>query len=236
MHTAVSFLLYKLFMIFSIITLFPEMFDGLFSSSILKRAQNRKIITIKFVNLRDFGQGKHKIVDDRPYGGGVGMVLKVDVMDCAIQAARIKNINECVILLDPKGEQFEQEHVEDLTEFDHIILICGHYEGVDERVSMLIDRRISLGNFVLTGGEIPAAAIIDAVSRHVKGVLHKAEAASNESFSRVNGKRLLEYSHYTRPAEYKGMKVPEILLSGNQKKISEFQHEEAITLSKKRKI
>src|SRR5581483_6881453 len=131
--------------------------------SILKRAQKENAISIRFINLRDFGQGRHKIVDDRPYGGGVGMVLKVDVMDHAIQSARIEGKKECVILLDPKGKRFEQSDVEKFIEYDHLIFICGHYEGYDERILSLIDKEVSLGDFVLTGGEIPAMAIVDAV-------------------------------------------------------------------------
>ena len=220
-------------MIFSIITLFPEMFDGPFKASILKRAQNSGAIEIRFINLRDFGEGRHKVVDDRPYGGGVGMVLKVDVMDRAIQATRIKDKTELVILLDPKGQRFMQSHVEEFKKVEHLVLICGHYEGYDARIRSLIDRQISLGDFVLTGGEIPAMAVVDAVARHIPGVLQKADTPQNESFTEVDGQRILEHEHYTRPEKYKGMKVPEILLSGNHAKIHEYQLKEAREITKK---
>lgn len=224
-------------MLISIITLFPEMFESVFASSIPKRAQEEGLITINYVNLRDFGIGKHKTVDDTPYGGGIGMVLKVDVIDRAIQATRKNEKGELVALLDPKGETYAQETAENLSKLSHLILICGHYEGVDERVRTLVDREISIGDYVLSGGEIPAMVVAESVIRLIPGVLKKEEAASIESFSLRQGKsaRLLEHPQYTRPPEYKGMKVPDILFSGHKAKIEQYRKEQAVEETKKRK-
>lgn len=210
----------------SIITLFPEIFSGVFNSSIIKRAQEDNHVSIHFYNLKDFGIGKHKIVDDTPYGGGVGMVLKVDVLDNAIQAARnsynLPDKKEKVILLDPKGEKYTQRHAQNYTHYDHLIMICGHYEGYDERVRELVDDEISIGDYVMSGGEIPAMVIAESVIRLLPGVLKHDEAHRFESFSEEKD-GLLEHAQYTRPADYKGMKVPEVLVSGNFAKIEEFR-------------
>lgn len=214
----------------TILTLFPEMFAGPFSESILKRAQEKGLLEIKFINIRDFGQGKHKVVDDRAYGGGVGMVLKVDVLDIAIQAVKDPNLSkdqQKVALLDPRGKTFKQATAQEFSKLKHLILLCAHYEGVDERVRSLVDETISIGDFILTGGEIPAMLIVDAVSRLVPEVL-KEDATTYESFSANDeGTRLLEYPQYTTPREYKGMEVPEVLVSGNHQKIEEWKKEEA---------
>lgn len=219
----------------TILTLFPEMFVGPFSESILKRAQEKGLLEIKFVNIRDFGIGRHKVVDDRAYGGGIGMVLKVDILDNAIQAAKDTALSadeQKVVLLDPRGETFKQQIAQEFSRLKHLIILCAHYEGVDERVRSLVDHTISIGDFILTGGEIPAMAMIDSVSRLVPGVL-KEDATTYESFSTdKEGDTLLEYPQYTTPREYKGMKVPEILLSGNHQKIEDWKKIEAKKITK----
>lgn len=204
----------------SVLTLFPEMFNGPFDYSIIKRARDKKIVEIKYVNIRDFGIGEHKIVDDKPYGGGKGMILRVDVLEKAIAKTKDKKLttkNQKVILLDPHGKTFNQKMAKKLSNLQHLILICGHYEGVDNRILNFIDESISVGDFVVTGGEIPAMLVIDAVVRLIKGTLKK-EVTENESFS-----PFLEYPQYTKPRVYKDLSVPEILLSGNHKKISEWR-------------
>lgn len=229
----------------TILTLFPEMFAGPFSESILKRAQESGLLEILFVNIRNFGQGRHKVVDDKAYGGGVGMVMKVDVLDAAIQATKdpsLQSSEQKVVLLDPRGKTFQQKTAQEFSQLKHLILLCAHYEGVDERVRNLIDQTISIGDFVLTGGEIPAMMITDAVSRLIPGVL-KPDATHHESFSLPNSKQgvtegnpaevLLEYPQYTTPREYKGMQVPEVLISGNHKAIDQWKHEQAIAITKK---
>jgi len=216
---------------FDIITLFPEMFIGPLSESILKRAQENKLIEINYHNLRDFAEDKHKTVDDTPYGGGKGMVLKVDVMDRALSSVR-SGSGARTILLTPKGARLDQDKVVELADkYDKLILICGHYEGFDERIRGLADEEISIGDFVLTGGELPAMILIDAVSRMVPGVLAKG-SSDEETFMQKNekGKFLKEYPQYTRPEEYKGAKVPEILLSGDHKKIAEWRKEQRLNI------
>lgn len=221
-------------MTFTIVTLFPQMFDGIFSHSILKRAQTDGLLTIRYINIKDFGIGKHNVVDDTPYGGGVGMVLRVDVIDQAIAAARISNTQEKVILLDPKGKTYSQTSAKAYAQLDHLILVCGHYEGFDERIRSLVDEEISLGDFVLSGGEIAAMAVVESVARLVPCVLKKPDASKLESFSHdTNG--LLEHAQYTRPAEYNGMKVPEVLTSGHFGKIDEYRQKDALELTKKRR-
>ena len=205
----------------TIITLFPQVFEQVFSVSILKRAQEENKLKIKLLNLRDFGIGKHKVVDDRPYGGGAGMVLRVDVLDHAIQSARQKHGKEVAILLDPKGEPYHQKRAEFFSKFDHIILVCGHYEGVDERVRSLVDYEISIGDYILSGGEIAAMVMIDTIARLIPGVLKKAEATSFESFTKIDNLIILEYPHYTRPPKYK--------------KIEEYRIKKAQEITKKRR-
>lgn len=222
-------------MTFTIITLFPETFKSTFSQSLIKRAQEEEKIAIKIINLRDFGLGRHKVVDDKPYSGGVGMMLRVDVIDKAISFARIGKKGEKVLLLDPKGEKYNQGLAVKFSTFDHLILVCGHYEGVDGRVKKLVDYEVSIGDYVLSGGEIPAMVIVDSVARLVKGVLRKNEATVLESFSKFEKTTLLEYPQYTRPRAYKNMRVPKILLSGNKKKIEEYKREKALEETKKRR-
>jgi len=217
---------------FDIITLFPEMFKGPLSESILKRAQENKLIKINLHNLRDWAEDKHKTVDDTPYGGGKGMVLKVDVMDNAVKSVKSNALSRKsrTILLTPQGKRLNQDKVIELSEkYDNLILICGHYEGFDERIrEHLIDEEISLGDFVLTGGELPAMCLIDSVSRMVQGVL-AAGSTDEESFMHKNekGEYLKEYPQYTKPAEHNGWKVPEVLLSGDHKKIADWRKDKS---------
>ncbi len=216
---------------FDIITLFPEMFKGPFSESIIKRAQEDNFIEINYHNLRDFATNKHKTVDDTPYGGGQGMVLKVDVMDRAISTVKSKvesrKSKVRTILMTPQGERLNQDKVRELAEkYDELILITGHYEGFDERIrENLVDEEISIGDFVLTGGELPAMILVDAISRMVPGVLAEG-SADEESFMQKNddGQYLKEYPQYTKPTEYNGWAVPEILKSGDHKKIADWRN------------
>ena len=219
---------------FSVITLFPEMFSGVFNSSILKRAQLDHKIEIELINLREFGIGSHKTVDDKPYGGGTGMVLRVDVIDQAIQS--IKTDTSFVVLLDPKGVVYKQEIAEGLSQKNHLILICGHYEGYDERIRRLVDMEISLGDFVLSGGEIGAMAVVESVARIIPGVLSKSEAVILESFSKHEGQRLLEHAQYTRPESYNGISVPKELLTGHHQKIEEYRKNDAKKITKIRRL
>lgn len=206
---------------FNILTLFPEMFEPL-KYSILKRASDEKLININLINIRDFSKDRHKKVDDTPYGGGAGMVLRADVVYDAYLS--IKRENSKVIYLSPKGKTLNQKKVQELSKEQNLILLCGHYEGIDERVlEEIVDEEISIGNYVLTGGEIPAMVLIDSVSRYVKGVLSE-DSTKEESFS--NG--LLEYSQYTRPEIFLGKEVPEILKNGNHQKIEKWRKENSI--------
>lgn len=219
----------------TIITLFPEIFENVFNTSILKRARDKKKVTFTFINLRDFGVGSHKSVDDKPYGGGAGMVLRVDVLHKAIEASKKGHKNIKTILLDPKGTVYSQEVAETLSKETDIILICPRYEGVDERIKQYIDMEVSLGDFILTGGEIPAMAIVDSIVRLLPGVLGKDESSEKESFSEVEGKRILEHAHYTRPPEYKGKGVPNVLLSGNHSTIENYRKKEAASITSKKR-
>lgn len=212
----------------SIITLFPEMFKGPFEVSIIKRGIANKLISIEFINLRSFGLGKHQTVDDTPYGGGMGMVLRVDVLEKAIESAKNKDLNkqqQKVILLSAKGKQFEQKIAKRYSKLKNLILVCGHYEGFDQRIREFIDEEISVGDFVLTGGEIPAMLITDSVARLIKGVI-KEESSALESFSPY-----LEHPQYTKPQSYKGLDVPEILLSGNHPEIEKWRKEQSLKIT-----
>jgi tRNA (guanine37-N1)-methyltransferase len=218
----------------TVLTLFPEMFGGPFDHSIVKRAQEKGLIELNFVNIRDFGLGKHKVVDDKPFGGGTGMVLRVDVIDAAIQAVKDASLHKTeqqCFLLDARGKTYNQKFAGDFAKLKHLILLCGHYEGVDERIRTFVDGTISIGDFILTGGEIPAMLIVDSVTRLVEGVL-KQDATTYESFSEHSGETLLEYPQYTLPRDYNGMQVPEVLLNGNHKKIDEWKKEQATEITK----
>lgn len=214
---------------FDILTLFPEMFEPL-QSSIIGRALNKNIIEINLINIRDFSKEKHKKVDDTPYGGGAGMVVKPDVVYDAYLSVKQKNSK--VIYLSPQGKKLNQAKVKKISKYKHIILLCGHYEGIDQRVlDEIVDEEISIGDYVLTGGELPAMVLIDSVSRYVDGVLNK-DSTKEESFT--NG--LLEYPQYTRPEIFLDKKVPDILISGNHEKINEWRREQSILNTfKKRK-
>jgi tRNA (guanine37-N1)-methyltransferase len=215
----------------TILTLFPEMFQGPFDHSIIKRAKEKGLVEIEFINIRDFGLGKHQIIDDTPYGGGIGMVMRVDVVSKAISNVKCQTSNvkckEKVILLTASGKPFKQAIAQEYSHLDHLILICGHYEGVDDRIKHYIDEEISIGDFVLTGGEIPAMLIADAVTRLLPGVITQG-AVEDESFS----EQLLEYPHYTKPQTYEEHTVPDILLSGNHPKIDEWRREKALEKTK----
>ncbi len=219
-------------MTITILTLFPKMIDGFFNESIIKRAVEKKLVTIKVVNIRDFAVDSYGTVDDRPYGGGAGMVMRVDVLDRAIENVKTKKSK--VLLTTPKGKVFNQEKAIEYSKETDLVIIAGHYEGVDERVLEYVDEEISIGDFVMTGGEIASAAITDAVVRLLPGVLKKDDATVNETFN-IKGKKLLEYPQYTRPEEYKGKKVPEVLTQGNHKDIEKWRLDKAIVETKKKR-
>lgn len=208
----------------NIITIFPDMFTAPFNHSIMKRAQEKKLLTIETVNPRDFAQDKHQMVDDYPFGGGAGMVLKPEPMFAAVESLKTSG-KKRVLLMCPSGQPFTQEKAKELAQYDELIFLCGHYEGFDARITdNLVDEAISIGDYVLTGGEIPAMVVIDAVARMLNGVLGSRESAIGDSF--YNG--LLEYPQYTRPREFRGMSVPEILLSGDHAKIKKWRHNESL--------
>lgn len=217
---------------FDILSIFPEMFNSPFESSILKKARDKGIIEINILNIRDFTEDKHRMTDDAPYGGGGGMVMKVEPIDRAITGVPREGTRVLTILMTPQGEKFNQAVAEVLSHYEQIIIICGHYEGVDERVRQhLVDREISIGDYVLTGGELSAMVVIDAVSRLIPGVLGNSESATVDSFS----SGLLEYPHFTRPAEYRGWKVPEILLSGHHREIDAWRRKESLRRTRARR-
>jgi len=212
---------------FDIITVFPELFSGVLDCGILRRARQSNLVDIRIVNLRDFTRDKHKSVDDRPYGGGEGMVFMPGPLSAAIEhcTGESKAPGTKVVLLSPQGKQWSQDMALEFSTIPHAILICGRYEGVDQRiVDCLVDREISIGDFVLTGGEIPAMAILDSVVRLIPGALGKRESALNESFSTG----LLDYPQYTRPHDFRGHSVPEVLLSGDHARIQEWRKEKAL--------
>lgn len=210
---------------FDILSIFPEMFTSFLNSSILKKAQEKGIIEIRLCDIRQYAEDKHRMTDDAPYGGGGGMVMKVEPIDRALKDLASVEGNEIIVLLTPQGETFNQEVAEQLSQYSRLILICGHYEGVDERVrEYLVDREISIGDYILTGGELSALVIVDAVSRLIPGVLGNSESALSDSFSMG----ILEYPHYTRPSEYRGWETPEVLLSGNHREIQQWRKKEAL--------
>ena len=209
-----------------IISIFPEIFTPL-NSSILKRAQEKKLLILKLWNLRDFSRDRHRKVDDAPYGGGKGMVLKCEPIFRCVEAVKKENPGAKVILTSPQGTLFDQNTGRSFSELKGIIIICGHYEGIDERVKKLVDYEISVGDYVLTGGELPAMVITDAVTRLLPGVLPR-EAAKYDSFFEY----LFDWPCYTRPAKFKSMKVPEVLISGDHKKIEEWRKKQAVRKTK----
>lgn len=236
----------------SIVTLFPDMISGFFEESIVKRAQEKNLVEVELVNLRDFAVDEYGSVDDRPYGGGAGMVMRVEPLYNAIKNLdlRFKNKESRVVLTSAKGKKFNQEKAKEYSKLEHLVIIAGHYEGVDERILKYVDEEVSLGDFVMTGGEIAASAIVDSVVRLIPGVLKKEDATEKESFFTVSINRLietigeddllkklkekkietvqlLEYPHYTRPPEFMGDKVPEVLLCGDPKKIEPWKLKQA---------
>lgn len=213
---------------FDVLTLFPEMFEPL-KQSIIGKAVEKKLIDIHLVNIRDFSKDKHKKVDDTPYGGGAGMVMRPDVVYEAYQS--VKQDQAKVIYMSPQGKKLNQQIVEDLSKENHLIILCGHYEGIDQRVlDEIVEEEISIGDYVLTGGEIPTMVLIDSVSRYVEGVI-KQDSIQEESFS--NG--LLEYPQYTRPEIFQGKAVPEILLSGHHQNIEKWRKERSLEITKKKR-
>jgi tRNA (guanine37-N1)-methyltransferase len=218
-------------MLIQIMTLFPEMFACPFGSSILKRAQEQKLVEFRFLNYRAYATDKHRTVDDTPYGGGCGMVLKPEPIYRCLQDAKSAGPDPKVILMTPQGMPFQQRLARDLAREEHLIVICGHYEGFDERIRSWVDLELSLGDFVLTGGELAAMAVCDAVTRLLPGVLGSEDSAVYDSFSTG----LLDYPHYTRPVEFAGLAVPEILLSGHHAQIEAWRRKEALLRTARRR-
>lgn len=200
------------------------MFETVFRSGIVGQAQKSKLVEVKAHNLRDFTHDKHKMVDDRPFGGGAGMVMKPEPLFEAVEILKAHSPNAKVIFLTPSGKKFKQEISEQLSKNDHLILICGRYEGIDQRViDSLVDEEISIGDYVLSGGEIPAMVIVDAVVRLIPGAIKNEEFNDSESFSNPKNRKQLDYPQYTRPDNFRDMKVPEILLSGNHKEVEKWR-------------
>lgn len=226
-------------MIITILTLFPEVFVDIFSSSIIGRAQKKGLVTIRTINIRNFATDAHKSVDDKPYGGGVGMLMRVDIVERAITSSKwapsgqIQNSKfaERTVLLNPAGKLFTQAKARQFSKLDHLILVCGHYEGIDTRINHFVDESISIGKYILTGGEIPAMVITDAVVRLTPKVLKKKLAIINESFTQAG---IIESPQYTRPEVFKGYKVPKILLSGNHLAIAKWRTQQSFLRSHKR--
>ncbi len=213
-----------------ILTLFPEMFEGFLNTSIIKRAIEKKQVEINIVNFRDYTEDPHGKVDDTPYGGGAGMVLMVQPIYDAVMD--LKKENTKVILLTPDGEKYDQKKAYELKNYEHLIIICGHYEGFDDRIRTIVDMEISIGDYVLTGGEIPAMAITDSITRLLPGVIME-ESHINDSFNVETN--LLDYPTYTKPRSFKGMDVPEVLLNGNHKEIEEYRKEMQIEKTRERR-
>ena len=213
-----------------IITIFPQMLNGFLGESMIKRAVQMGRVVIRAINLRDFALDPHKTTDDRPYGGGPGMVMKPEPIFEAVES--VQTPESRVLLMTPQGQRFDQKMARELSGEKHLIFICGHYEGVDERVrEALVDDEISIGDYVLTNGVLPAAVVVDAVVRLLPGVLGAEDGADNESFE----KGWLEYEQYTRPAEYRGMRVPDVLLSGNHEAIAKWRRERAKERTRQRR-
>lgn len=213
-----------------ILSLFPDMIRAILSESMLKRADENKLIDFAIHQYRDYVSNKHRKVDDKPYGGGVGLLMRVEPVKNAM--AELKRENSHVIYFSPKGKKLDMKLVTELAQREHIIMLCGHYEGFDQRIiDAYVDEEISIGDYVLTGGELPACVTIDALSRHIEGVLGKAASLDEESFN----DDLLEYPHYTMPQNVDGREVPEILLSGHHAKIEEWRYTEAIKLTHERR-
>jgi tRNA (guanine37-N1)-methyltransferase len=212
-----------------IITIFPEIIEALYSYSMIQRARDKGLVTVNAINLRDFAFDKHKQVDDYTYGGGAGMVLKPEPLFRAVESLGSKNGPDEVIAMTPAGKPFDQQEAEALSGAEHLIFICGHYEGIDQRVlDHLATKKLSIGDYVLTGGELPAMVVVDTVIRLLPGVLGNQESLEMESFAEA----ILEHPQYTRPAEFRGLKVPDVLLSGNHQEIKEWRREQAVNKTK----
>jgi len=217
-------------MLIDILTLFPEMFQGPLSESLLKKAQERGLLSLNTVNLRDFTSDKHKTADDTPYGGGPGMVMKADVAAKALAYLKKKvvssksKVDSRIILMCPTGKVLTQQRANELARLGRIVLVCGHYEGIDERVRELVDEEISIGDYVLTGGEIPAMVLIDAVARQIPGVVKEGESVRKDSFF----EGILDFPSYTKPEELDEEKVPAVLLSGDHARIARWRRKEAL--------
>lgn len=222
-------------MIVDILTLFPEMFEGPLGASILGRALEKGLLSVRVTNIRDYAEGRHKVTDDCPYGGGTGMVMKPEPVYAAIDDAVERSAaRPWIVLMTPQGEVFSQAIAWDLARRVHLVFVCGHYEGFDERIRLGVDQEISIGDYVLTGGEIPALVVVDAVCRLVPGVLGDDMSAVQDSFAQG----LLEGPQYTRPREFRGMEVPEVLLSGDHEKVRLWRRKEALrrTLIRRRDL
>lgn len=216
-----------------VLTIFPKMFDAVLGESIIKRARKKGVVTLNIIDLRAFSGDKHKKVDDKPFGGGPGMIMNAEPFFEAINYIRHKTKNERLkartVLMSPKGRTFDHRLAKKIACYEQLILLCGHYEGIDERVrERLVDEEISIGDFVLTGGELAAMVVIDSVARLLPGCLGNKDSSADESFS----KGLLEYPQYTRPADYNGMKVPDVLLSGDHKKIKQWRKKQSLKMTK----
>jgi tRNA (guanine37-N1)-methyltransferase len=219
-------------MIFDILTIFPEIFRSPLAESLLKKALDRELIQVRVWNLRDFTEDKHRTTDDYPYGGGAGMVMKAEPIFRALEEIKSKDPEARAILLTPQGERFHQGLAKELSEQKHWILVCGRYEGLDERVRLgVVDREISIGDYILNGGEIPALVFLEVISRYVPGFLGSEQSVEEESFS--DG--LLEYPQYTRPPVFRGMEVPEVLLSGNHAEIKRWRRRESLKRTYRRR-
>ncbi len=216
---------------FNIITLFPEMFGDPFGVSILKRAQEKGLIKIELHNLRDYCKDKHRVTDDLPYGGGVGMVMKPEPLITAIEAVKSSQPEMRTLLMTPQGKRFEQNDAVRLAQYTFLNLVCGRYEGIDERVRNFVNEEISIGDYILTGGELASMVVIEAVARLIPGVLGDADSLQDESFNQP----MLEAPQYTRPRVFKGMEVPEVLLSGNHSEIERWRRQQALKRTKERR-
>jgi tRNA (guanine37-N1)-methyltransferase len=216
-----------------ILTLFPRMCAGYLAESILGKAQEAGLLRVAVTDVREYAAGRHRVADDAPYGGGAGMVMKPEPLVAAIEAARERLPGARVVLASPRGARFDQAAARALAEHGRLVVACGRYEGVDERVVAAVDTELSLGDFVLTGGELAALCIVDAAARLVPGVLGNEASAGSESFA--GGAALLEHPHYTRPPEFRGMKVPEVLLSGDHRRIERWRRREALRATRERR-
>jgi len=223
-----------------ILTIFPEMFTSFLTSSLLGKAVKKNILNINCIDIRSFTEDKHNTVDDKPFGGGVGMVMKAEPVYKAIKSTGVKKHNNLykkpfkkplVVFMSPQGEKLNTDMVKQLSKYDHLVLLCGHYEGIDERAMNWVDKEVSIGDYVLTGGEVPAMVLIDAVSRMIPGVVKEKLSVEQDSF--FNG--MLDYPHYTRPAKFKNMKVPDVLLSGNHAEIEKWKNKQSFERTQKRR-